>query len=140
MNLILIQTGRLRDQAVIGLRDEYVKRFSRFGKLRIIEAEPKGDTPLWPKSARWKVALDEHGEQWTSVAFAARLAKWTMTHGEVAFCVGDADTHHAPTLASADVRWALGLITLPHALAHLLVAEQLYRAATIQAGTGYHHA
>jgi 23S rRNA (pseudouridine1915-N3)-methyltransferase len=139
MRLVVIQTGRLRDPHVAALRDEFAKRFARFGKLAIIEREPKGDKPLWPESARWKVALDERGEQFTSEAFAARLGEWTMRHGEVAFLVGEAYGHHAPTLATADRTMSLGSLVLPHQLAHLVLVEQLYRAATIRAGLPYHH-
>ncbi len=140
MRLCVIQTGRLRDPHITALRDEYGKRFARFGKLAISEQEPRGETPLWPKSARWRVALDERGTTFDSASFADQLRKWTMAHGETAFCIGEAYGHHPPTLALADARWSLGPLTLPHAIAHLLVVEQLYRAATILAGTGYHHA
>lgn len=140
MRLTVVQTGRLRDPQVEALRDEYVKRFARFGRLDIVEREPKGDKPLWPERARLRVVLDEHGESLTSTAFASRLAEWTMHHGDIAFVVGDAYGHHAPTLALAQHHLALGPLTLPHQLAHLILVEQLYRAATIQAGTGYHHA
>lgn len=139
MRLSVVQTGRLRDPQVETLRDEYVKRFSRFGRLEVIEREPRGDKPIWPDSARWRVALDERGEALTSATLAERLSDWTMRHGEVAFLIGDAYGHHAPTLALADKRLSLGPMTFPHQLAHLLVVEQLYRAATIRAGTPYHH-
>ncbi len=121
-------------------RDEYVKRFQRFGSLVVSEVEPKGDTPLWPKSARWKVALDERGKVYTSVELAKQLERWAMAHGEIAFAIGDAATLHPPTRTSADATLALSAFTLPHQLAHVLLIEQLYRAATILAGTGYHHA
>lgn len=139
MRLAVVQTGKLRDKSVLALRDEYVKRFARFGKLAIIEAEPKGDQPLWPASARWKIALDAGGRQFSSEDFAARIQEWTMRHGEVAFLVGEAYGHHAPTLAQADMRMSLGPMTLPHHLAHLVIVEQCYRAATIMAGSPYHH-
>jgi len=139
MRLSVIQTGRLRDPHVEALRDEYVKRFSRFGRLDVSEREPKGDKPLWPDSVRYRIALDERGEAMTSVALAAALSEWTMRHGEVGFLIGDAYGHHQPSLALADRSWALGPLTLPHQLAHLLVVEQLYRAGTIRAGTPYHH-
>ena len=140
MRLVLVQTGALRDARVGELRDDYVQRFRRFGSLTVVEREPKGDAPLWPSSSRWRVALDARGDALTSEALAKRIGEWTMRHGEVAFVVGAAYGHHDATLAAADARWSLGPLTLPHALAHLVVVEQLYRAATIRAGTPYHHA
>lgn len=139
MKLWLVQTGRLRDPHVAAMRDEYIKRFGRFGKLEVVEREPKGDAPLWPAAARWRVALDEHGERFDSPGFAKRLQRWTASHGPTAFLVGDAYGHHQPSLALADARLSLGGMVLPHQIAHLVLAEQLYRAATILAGTGYHH-
>jgi 23S rRNA (pseudouridine1915-N3)-methyltransferase len=140
VRLIVVQAGRIKDASVQALREEYLKRFKRFGTLSVIEREPKGAAVLWPASARWKVALDERGDQPSSEELARLLRKWTMAHGEVAFAVGEAYGHHAPTLAAADARLSLGRLTLPHQLAHLLLIEQLYRAATILAGTPYHHA
>lgn len=139
MKITVIQTGRLRDAHVVALRDEYLKRFGRFGRLEIVERQPKGDVPLWPTGARWRVALDERGEQYTSPDFAKRLEKWSVAHGPLAFLIGDAYGHHAPTLALSDARVSLGPMVLPHQIAHLVLVEQLYRAATILAGTGYHH-
>lgn len=139
MKLTVVQTGRLRDPHVAALRDEYVKRFGRFGKLEIVEREPKGETPMWPAGVRWRVALDERGKVYDSPAFAKQLERWSAAHGPIAFVVGEAYGHHAPTLASADAQLSLGPMVLPHQLAHLVLVEQLYRAATILAGTGYHH-
>jgi len=139
MRLCVIQTGRLRDPNLVALRDEFVKRFARFGRLTIVESEAKGKGTLWPASARWRVALDERGECWSSEVLATRLGEWTMRHGEVAFLIGDAYGHHAPSLAEAQARLSLGPMTMPHQIAHLLLVEQLYRAATITAGTPYHH-
>ncbi|HYE05515.1 MAG TPA: 23S rRNA (pseudouridine(1915)-N(3))-methyltransferase RlmH [Planctomycetota bacterium] len=139
MKLVVVQTGGLRDREVIALRDEYLKRFRRFGSLSVVEREPKGEAPLWPASARWRVALDERGDAFASDDLARRVGDWTMRHGEVAFLIGGAYGHHAPSLAAANLRWSLGPLTLPHQLAHLIVVEQLYRAATIRAGTPYHH-
>jgi 23S rRNA (pseudouridine1915-N3)-methyltransferase len=140
MILAVVQTGRLKDAHVAALRDEYVKRFARFGRLTVSEREPKGDAPLWPASARWRVVLDERGEALSSPALAARLERWTASHGEVAFLIGAAYGHHQPSLDLAQARLSLGPMTLPHQLAHLVLIEQLYRAATIRAGLPYHHA
>jgi 23S rRNA (pseudouridine1915-N3)-methyltransferase len=137
--LSVVQTGRLKDPAVAALRDEYLTRFRRFGKLDVIEREPKGDAPLWPAGVGWKVALDERGDAPDSPGLARLVERWCSGHGAVAFLIGEAYGHHQPSLALADARLSLGRITLPHRLAHLVLIEQLYRAATIVAGTGYHH-
>ena len=140
MRLVVVQQGKIKDANVLTLRTEFLKRFQRYGSLTVVEKEPKGATVLWPSSSRWKVLLDERGETPTSEQLSKLLRKWTMAHGEVAFLVGDAYGPHAPSKASADVSIALSALTLPHQLAHLLLIEQLYRAASILAGSPYHHA
>jgi 23S rRNA (pseudouridine1915-N3)-methyltransferase len=139
MRLVVIQTGRIKDGNIRALRDEYLKRFTRFGALTVMEKEPRGETPLWPAHARWKVALDETGTPCSSQELAQLLRQWTMRHGEVAFLIGSAYGHHAASLAGADQRLSLGRLTLPHQIAHLLLIEQLYRSATILVGGAYHH-
>jgi 23S rRNA (pseudouridine1915-N3)-methyltransferase len=137
MKLSVVQRGKLRDRQIEALRDEYVKRFRRYGTLAVVESERE---PLWPASARWKVLLDERGEQPTSEELSKLLQRWTMRHGEVAFAVGGAHGHDAATASTADAKLSLGRLTLPHQLAHLVLVEQLYRAASILAGSPYHHA
>lgn len=140
MRLVIVQWGgRLREPAIAGLCEEYRTRFRRFGSLTVEEREADAPGP-WPRGARWKVALDEGGRSRTSVELARALREWTMRHGEVAFAVGGAHGLPRAVLASSDERLALGPLTLPHQLAHLLLSEQLYRAATILAGSPYHHA
>jgi 23S rRNA (pseudouridine1915-N3)-methyltransferase len=140
MRLVVVQQGKIKDGNVLAMRAEFIKRFQRYGSLTVVEKEPKGDQVLWPSSSRWKVLLDERGETPTSNQLAQHLRKWTMAHGEVAFLVGDAYGPHPHSKASANVSLALSALTLPHQLAHLLVIEQLYRAASILAGSPYHHA
>jgi 23S rRNA (pseudouridine1915-N3)-methyltransferase len=138
VKLVVLQRGRLRDRCVIELRDEYIKRFKRYGSLTIIEREA-GEKPIWREGDRWKVVLDERGETSDSSGFARLLQRWTMRQGEIVFAVGDAYGHASSTIAAADAKLSLGQMTLPHQLAHLVLVEQLYRAATILAGTPYHH-
>jgi rRNA large subunit m3Psi methyltransferase RlmH len=140
MRLVVVQQGKIKDKNIIALRDEFVKRFQRYGTLTLVEREPKGDAVLWPNSSRWRVLLDERGETPTTEQLAKLIQKWTMAHGEIAFLVGDAYGPHAPTKASAQAMLALSALTLPHQFAHLLLIEQLYRAASLLAGSPYHHA
>ncbi len=84
------------------------------------------------------VALDERGAQWTSRELARRLEEWMVAGLPVVFVIGDAEGLPQEVLARAAVRWSLSKLTFPHALVRLLVAEQLFRAASILAGHPYH--
>jgi len=85
------------------------------------------------------VACDEHGEALTSRAFAGRLAGW-RDHGvrRLAFAIGGADGLDPAVTERAAFKLAFGPQTWPHALARLMLAEQIYRAASILAGAPYH--
>ena len=86
------------------------------------------------------IALDPSGEALSSEAFAARLAKLRDGGAEgVAFVIGGADGLSPELLAKAKAI-SLGAMTLPHGLARIVLAEQLYRAATILSGHPYHRA
>lgn len=78
------------------------------------------------------VALDERGEDLTTAQFARLLGT------ESAFVIGGADGLPAPFKSGAALRLRLSSMTLPHALAQVLLVEQLYRAATLLTGHPYH--
>jgi 23S rRNA (pseudouridine1915-N3)-methyltransferase len=86
------------------------------------------------------IALDGRGKPWSSEQLAEELARWRMGGRDLAFLIGGPDGHAPEILARADQRWSLGPLTLPHMLVRLVVAEQLYRAATMLAGHPYHRA
>ncbi len=86
------------------------------------------------------IALDPKGEALSSEALASQLAKLRDGGAEgVAFIVGGADGLSPHVLAKAKAI-SLGAITLPHGLARIVLAEQLYRAASILSGHPYHRA
>ena len=86
------------------------------------------------------VALDEHGTAWSTRTLAKRLAAWEMGGRDVVLLIGGADGLAPACLDRADQRWSLSPLTLPHALVRVLVAEQLYRAWSLNAGHPYHRA
>ncbi|MDY6407788.1 MAG: 23S rRNA (pseudouridine(1915)-N(3))-methyltransferase RlmH [Pseudomonadota bacterium] len=85
------------------------------------------------------VALDERGEVPSSRAFAEKLGRWrdSGTPG-VAFLIGGADGHAESVRKRADYLLSFGRMTLPHFLARVVLAEQIYRAKTILDGHPYH--
>lgn len=86
-----------------------------------------------PKKVR-TVALDERGKDLSTVQFAELLKK------ETAFVIGGADGLDAEVKAGAFMLLRLSSLTLPHALAQVVLLEQIYRAATLLSGHPYHRA
>jgi 23S rRNA (pseudouridine1915-N3)-methyltransferase len=86
-----------------------------------------------PKGARL-VALDERGREFTTVQFSKLLDV------PRAFLIGGADGLSEATRRDAEITMRLSALTLPHALAQLVLLEQLYRAATLLTGHPYHRA
>ena len=84
------------------------------------------------------VALHERGAAWTTLELARRMEDWMGDGRALALLVGGADGLAPACIEAADHRWSLSPLTLPHGLARIVVAEQLYRASTIRCGHPYH--
>jgi 23S rRNA (pseudouridine1915-N3)-methyltransferase len=84
------------------------------------------------------VALDERGAPWTTRRLAEALARWRDESSDVAFVIGSADGLADEVKRDAAAVVALSALTLPHGLVRIVLAEQLYRAASLIAGHPYH--
>lgn len=115
-------------------RDEYLRRMPKGFEVHLELVKPSQEKKLLekiPEHARL-VALDERGRDLTTREFTALLAEPT------AFVIGGADGLDPAIRKKADVLLRLSALTLPHALAQVVLCEQLYRAATILTGHPYH--
>ncbi len=132
---------------------DYARRMPREFALELTELKPEpreGGKPvaqlLAAEGARIAstcrgavvVALDERGQPWTTRMLADNLARWRDASRDVAFVIGSADGLADSIKRDAQAIVALSAMTLPHGLVRVLVAEQLYRAASILAGHPYH--
>lgn len=84
------------------------------------------------------IALDEGGKELTSRAFADILKKWIDDGFNLAFLIGGANGHSDELKKRADLQISFGRMTMPHLLARIVLAEQLYRAKTILDNHPYH--
>ena len=84
------------------------------------------------------VLLDERGKQLSSSGLAARLTDWQADGRDLCFVIGGPDGVSSACRERANFTWSLSDLTLPHGLARVLFAEQLYRAWSLQAGHPYH--
>jgi 23S rRNA (pseudouridine1915-N3)-methyltransferase len=127
--LLLVAHGaRLRGWA-LEARDDYLRRMPRGYAVECPAKLPRG--------ARI-VALDERGRDLTSAQLAAQLGRWIGEAAPTAFVIGGPDGLDLQTRKDAALLLRLSSLTLPHALAQVLLAEQLYRAATLLTGHPYH--
>jgi 23S rRNA (pseudouridine1915-N3)-methyltransferase len=86
------------------------------------------------------VLLDERGKQLTSKSLASRLAHWQSDGRDLCLIIGGPDGVSDAVRQRADMMWSLSQLTLPHGMARALLAEQLYRAWSLQTGHPYHRA
>ncbi len=154
MKLHLLAVGRLRRGPEKALVDEYLERFAKAGRglglppATLVEVDGKGagmaaEAELLAKSlpsGAVRVVLDERGAQLSSPAFAARLGDWRDRAEDVAFVIGGADGLDPGIRDGADLAISFGTMVWPHMLVRVMLAEQLYRAASILAGGPYHRA
>ena len=131
---------------------EYAKRLSRELPLELIEVSAKSRDPARAMSEEGAaqlaaipkgshvVALDGRGKAWSSEELAQQLTRWRMLGKDLALLIGGADGIAPAVLERADERWSLGPLTLPHPLVRIVMAEQLYRAASLLANHPYHRA
>ncbi len=111
---------------------DYAKRMPKgYEVARIAVKDDKRLRAALPRNARL-VALDERGRDYTTREFAGLL------RAETAFVIGGPDGLDASIKAEAQLVLRLSAMTLPHALAQVLLLEQLYRAATLLTGHPYH--
>ncbi len=87
-----------------------------------------------------RIALDEHGCELSSIDLAALIGKWRADGDDVSFLIGGPDGLDPAIKTEARMRIRLSSMTLPHGLARVLLAEQLYRAWSITQNHPYHRA
>ncbi len=138
------------------LFDDYVTRFDRTGRalglgpLSVHEVEdkknagPEAEAELLSRALPQGaviVAMDERGKTPNSPEFADHLARWRDAgRADVAFVIGGADGLTPALRDRADMSLSFGRMVWPHMLVRVMLAEQLYRAASILAGAPYHRA
>ncbi len=153
MRLLVVAVGqRIPDWAETAW-DDYAKRFPPEIKLELkaVKTEPRASKTIEtlyaaersrieaviPKGFRI-VVLDERGSTLTTQALAGQLKGWQLSGDHVALVIGGPDGLDPAFRQSAHERIRLSDLTLPHALARVLLVEQLYRAWSINANHPYH--
>ena len=154
MRVHICAVGRLRKGPERELYDDYLTRFDRTGRAlalgpaQLIEVEDKKGGGMAAEAALLERAIpggalicvmDERGRVQSSPQFAQTLGGWRdQGRQDVAFVIGGADGIDAALRDRADAAMSFGKMVWPHMLVRVMLAEQLYRAASILAGGPYH--
>ena len=153
MKIRLVALGHRLPAWVAAGVDDYSRRLPREFALQIVELkpEPRGrgrtTTQILAAEARrvaeatracHVVVLDQRGESWSTPRLAEHLRDWRERGLEVAFVIGSADGVAESVKRNANVIMSLSALTLPHGLARVLLAEQIYRATSLLRGHPYH--
>jgi len=153
VRLVVAVVGKPRDRHLAAAIDEYETRAARYWPLAVAEVREVSARGMSPAETRRRegerllerlpagamvLACDERGERLTSSEFAGLLVQARDAARDVAFIVGGAHGLDDTVRRAAARSLQLAPWTLPHELARLVLAEQLYRAGTIARGEPYH--
>ncbi|MDW3223320.1 MAG: 23S rRNA (pseudouridine(1915)-N(3))-methyltransferase RlmH [Paracoccaceae bacterium] len=154
MRVHIVAVGRLRAGPQKELIDDYLKRFDRSGRglslgpARVVEVDDRKASGMGAEAELLRraipagaliVTMDERGKLETSPEFATRMARWRDAgRRDLAILIGGADGIAPDLRAEADFSLSFGKMVWPHMLVRVMLAEQLYRAASILSGGPYH--
>mgnify|MGYP001427439842 CR=1 FL=1 len=153
MKLGIVAVGHKLPEWVAKGCAEYIKRMPRELPLLVVEIKPEArgtktrEQLLAAEKTRLQTALqgfkrivvlDERGADLTTIKLAQRLQDWMRNGGDTAFIIGGADGIDEALKRQADETLRLSSLTLPHAMARLILCEQLYRAVSVINNHPYH--
>lgn len=156
MRIHLLAVGTRMPAWVAAGYADYARRLPRECSLHLVEIPPgrRGKSAPSARAIREEgrqmlaalprdclaIALDVQGKGWSTGMLAAHMQTWMAAGRDVALLVGGPDGLAPACLARAELSWSLSRLTFPHALVRILLAEQLYRAWSINVGHPYHRA
>ncbi|MEJ7824358.1 MAG: 23S rRNA (pseudouridine(1915)-N(3))-methyltransferase RlmH [Solirubrobacteraceae bacterium] len=135
MRLIVLAVGRLRPPYADDVA-HYLKLISRHARVEMIEVREEERLAGRIPPRAYVSLLHREGEQFDSLSFSRFVEARRQAARDVCFVLGGP---LGLELAAVDHRFSLGLLTLPHQLARVVLLEQLYRAHKILAGEPYHY-
>lgn len=158
MNIKIICLGKIKEQSLSNLIDEYKKRISKYSNIEIIEL-PDEPIPANPSkkevlniqkieadkikhklsSSDFVIALDQTGKQFTSEEFSDKLQEITLKgFSSISFLIGGTTGLDRDLVTNSNLVISFSKLTFPHQLIRLFLTEQIFRAFKIQNNEKYH--
>jgi len=153
VKLRIISVGHKMPSWVEEACAEYIKRMPRDASIEIVDIKPEkraaGNSTeniqlieakriLDALGKDYCIALDERGQQYTTLEIAEQFKAWQTLGRDIAFIIGGADGLHASIKQKSDKIWALSKLTMPHGMVRVMLCEQLYRVFSVVTHHPYH--
>ncbi len=141
--IYFVVVGKIKESFYREAVAEYVKRLSRFAKVEIKEL-PEGANPeseaedILRVLKGYVIALAVEGEKLSSEKLAKKMQNLTNEGKDVTFVIGSSCGLSDRVKNAADYKLSFSDMTFPHQLMRVILAEQVYRAFMINAGSTYH--
>ncbi len=141
----LICMGKIKEDYLNKLIDDYKKRISRYHKLEIIELNDSNDLQKESvdilkhiNNQDYVIALDIDGENLDSVSLAKKIDQTFLNYGTITFIIGSSFGLHEDIKRRANYRLSFSKLTFPHGLFRGILLEQIYRSFKILNNETYH--
>ncbi len=141
----IICLGKIKEEYLVKLIEDYQKRISRYHKISIIELKDennllteKNNIEKYINSQDYVIALDIDGQQLTSPQLAQKIDETFLTHSTITFLIGSSDGLYSSLKERANFNLSFSKLTFPHGLFRGILLEQIYRAFKILNNESYH--
>ena len=141
----LICMGKIKEDYLNKLIDDYKKRISRYHKIEIIELNDSNDLQKESvdilkhiNSQDYVIALDINGENLDSVSLAKKIDSTFLNYGTITFIIGSSFGLHEDVKRRANYKLSFSKLTFPHGLFRGILLEQIYRSFKILNNETYH--
>lgn len=140
----IICVGKLKEQYLKDLVNDYLKRVNKYHKVEIIELpdsniEKEGNLIEKKLSAKdFIVTLEIEGKDISSIELSSNIDTWLMKYGNVTFIIGGSDGISEKIKTLSNYKLSFSKFTFPHGLFRGLLLEQIYRSFKILNNESYH--
>ena len=137
MKILVYYVGKARDPHANGMAGEFIQRSTRYAKCEMREIVPARFDPWVKHPTATKVLLDPLGQALDSPRFAKLVSQAEQEARDLVFLIGGATGLPDAWRKNGGLMLSLSAMTLPHELARVVLAEQIYRAFTMLRGHPY---
>ena len=141
----IICLGKIKEDYIISMIEDYKKRINKYHKLEIIELKDENDLEKEKKSIEkyisnqdYVIVLDIDGKNIDSVSLSNKIEETFNHYGTITFIIGSSYGIHKDIKEKADYRLSFSKMTFPHGLFRAILLEQIYRSFKIMNNETYH--